>query len=205
MKKNILLLLFLPTLLFSQNNTSESKLNFNGDFRFRIEEDWNSRKADGSYRTDRSRLRYRARFGATYAYSDFVSFGMNLRTGQANKQQDPQITLGDSGDASVVPIGFEKIYTQFKYKGFTSWIGKNTFTFEKQNELFWSDNVFPEGIALSKILPINHKWIDKIELKTGHFILKTNNKSFAEDSYFEGFQMVSSHFNNKLKLFPSLA
>jgi len=57
--------LFLGTsLLFSQSDsTLIKKLTFTGDFRFRIEQDWNSRKSDATYGDIRSRLGNRFRFG----------------------------------------------------------------------------------------------------------------------------------------------
>ena len=81
----ILLLLLYPALLIAQKDSTKTKLSFKGDFRFRVEQDWDSRKSDGSYRNDRTRLRYRARFGVTYNYSNWVSFGMRLRTGNPKK------------------------------------------------------------------------------------------------------------------------
>ena len=143
----LLLLLLLPFAVFAQQDSIQKKLQFSGDFRFRIEQDWNSQKPDGTYRDDRTRLRYRARLGATYDFKKGISFGMRIRTGQPNKQQDPQLTLGDQ--FSSLPIAFERIYANFNHNWLSAWIGKNTFPFEKQTELFWSDNVFPEGISLS--------------------------------------------------------
>ena len=82
-----------PALLVAQNDSIKKKLSFTGDFRFRVEQDWDSRKADGTYRDDRTRLRYRARYGFSYEHKDWVSFGIRLRTGDPKKQQDPQLTL----------------------------------------------------------------------------------------------------------------
>ena len=136
-------------LLVAQKDSTRTKLSFTGDFRFRVEQDWNSRKPDGTYRDDRTRLRYRARFGVSYDYKDWMSIGIRLRTGDPKKQQDPHLTLGDGfKEFSTLPIALEKVYANFSHKWFSAWIGKNTFPFEKQNELFWSDNVFPEGISL---------------------------------------------------------
>ena len=46
-------------------------------------------------RDDRSRLRYRLRFGFEYQLTPWSSFGARIRTGLPTKQQDPQLTLGD--------------------------------------------------------------------------------------------------------------
>jgi hypothetical protein len=197
----LLLLLLFPLFLTAQNDSIQKKLKFTADFRFRVEQDWDSQKPDGSQRDDRTRLRYRARIGATYDFKDWVSFGMRIRTGQANKQQDPQLTIGDQ--FSSVPIAFEKIYANFNYNWLSAWIGKNTSPFEKQNELFWSDNVFPEGVALSGKFSFENEFVQSLKVNTGHFIFATSGTSLGNDSYFEGIQLVSSHWQNRVKFFPA--
>lgn len=211
MKRIIFYLTFLLTIFgfsttcVAQNLDSLQKLSFTGDFRFRIEPDWNSRKPDGTYREDRTRLRYRFRFGAHYQYNNHWSLGFRIRTGNPNKQQDPQLTLGEGfGEAGTLPIGFEKIYGQVGINGFSVWFGKNTFPFKKQNELFWSDNVYPEGVSLSKTLEIESNSLNQIKLTAGHFIISSNGTTFSSDNYFEGFQVYSSFFQNRLELFPSI-
>ncbi|MCF8714710.1 putative porin [Joostella atrarenae] len=134
MKTYFFILSFLFQILVSAQNKA---LYFTGDFRFRIEQDWDSRKADGTYREDRTRLRYRARLGAFYNYNEIVSFGVRIRTGNPIKQQDPQLTLGDnSKEFGLLPIGFERIYAKFNTDWFSAWIGKNTFPFKKNTNYF---------------------------------------------------------------------
>lgn len=197
----LLLLLLSPIFLNAQNDSIQKKLKFSADFRFRVEPDWNSRKSDGTFREDRTRLRYRARLGATYQFKDWVSFGMRIRTGQLEKQQDPQLTLGDQ--FSSLPIGFERIYASFNYKWLSAWMGKNTFPFEKQNELFWSDNVFPEGVSLSGKFNFGNEFMQSLKVNTGHFVFATGNSSLGNDSYFEGIQLISSHWQDRVKFFPA--
>lgn len=192
------------TNLFAQSETTDSKLKFTGDFRFRIEEDWDSRKSDGTYRDNRSRLRYRLRFGFNYQLASWASFGMRLRTGYVEKQQDPHLTLGEGfGEFSDLPINIEKVFFNFQYKEFSGWLGKNTFPFEKQNELFWSDNVYPEGVFLNATFKLESKFLESISIRGGHFITRSIGKSFEEDNYFQGIQLLTTHFQNRLKLFPS--
>lgn len=200
---HILLLFLLPVFSFAQSDGA-TKLSFAGDFRFRIEQDWDSRKSNGVYHNDRTRLRYRARFGVSYQYNNWLSSGIRIRTGDPKKQQDPQLTLGDGfKEFSTLPIAFEKIYANFNYKWFSGWVGKNTFPFKKQNELFWSDNVFPEGISLSGKFNLNNYFLSFLQINTGHFILATKGNSLDSDSYFQGIQFVTYHWNNRIKLFPS--
>lgn len=203
MKKITYLLFFLlsPFYLIAQKDSIAKKLKFSADFRFRVEQDWDSQKSDGTLRDDRTRLRYRARLGATYDFKDWVSFGMRIRTGQPNKQQDPQLTLGD--EFSSAPIAFDKLYANFKYNWLSVWIGKNSFPFEKQNELFWSDNVSPEGVSLSGKFNFENDFLQSLKVNTGHFIFATSGTSLSKDSYFEGIQLVSSHWQNRVKFFPA--
>jgi len=199
------LLLLLNDLAQAQADNSKTKLDFTGDFRFRIEQDWDSRKADGTYRPDRTRLRYRLRFGAKYQYNPWLSVGLRLRTGQQNKQQDPQLTLGDGfNEFGTLPIGFEKIYFKSEHNGLLLWLGKNTFPFKKQNELFWSDNVYPEGVYLSKVFNFESSMVETLRLSIGHFIISTKGTSLAKDNFFRGFQIHTTHLNNKLEFFPSI-
>jgi len=206
LKQLLIVLVFLltPILLVGQQDTLRSKLSFNADFRFRVEQDWDSRKSDGSYRDDRTRFRYRARAGITYN-DNWFEVGLRLRTGDQRKQQDPQLTLGDGFEEfGTLPIGFEKAYLQGLWSSFFFWLGKNDFPFEKSNELFWSDNVYPEGIALGKGFDFESDIINTLDLMTGHFIISTSGKSLKEDAYFQGFQLLSSLLNNKIELFPAL-
>lgn len=199
----VVLLCFIQCIFINAQN--EKKINFEADFRFRVEQDWNSRKVDGSYRTDRTRMRYRARVGAKYSFKDWATVGMRIRTGNPIKQQDPQITLGDvSKEFGTLPIGFEKVYFQAKHKNLIGWIGKNTFPFEKNNEQFWSDNVFPEGVFVKSTFPVNSSVLNEVSLSGGHFIVLASGEALEKDGYFEGFQASFNFYDNKLKLFPSL-
>ncbi|WP_299556972.1 putative porin [Seonamhaeicola sp.] len=204
-KINLFLLTFGLILNISAQNTILEHIKFEGDFRFRVEQDWDSRKSDGTYRNDRTRMRYRARVGATYNYKEWATVGLRLRTGNPIKQQDPQITLGDvSKEFGTLPVGFEKVYFKAKHKNIEGWIGKNTFPFEKNNEQFWSDNVFPEGIFLKNTFPVNSGILDAVSLGAGHFIAVASGESLGKDAYFQGFQTNFRLFDNRLSIFPSM-
>ena len=200
----ILVLFIFPININAQIDSLKSRLSFNADFRFRIEQDWDSKKSDGSYRDDRTRLRYRLRAGAVYK-AKWYEVSFRIRTGNPIKQQDPQLTLGDGNkEFGTLPIGIEKAYFQGEWNTFIFWVGKNSFPFEKNNELFWSDNVFPEGVSIENNFNIRSNIIDNLYIKAGHYIISTSNKSFDQDSYFEGFQISSSFFEKKITIFPSL-
>ncbi len=158
------------------------------DYRFRAEQDWNSTKSDGTYRDNRSRLRYRLRVGATYSDKHY-SFGLRIRTGDQRKQQDPQLTLGKGlKEFGTLPIGFEKLFFQYKKNSWRLGLGKNTYPFRKSNELFWSDNVFPEGITIDKKISLESGILKEVNLVGGHYILASNDGSFLDDAYFQGLQ-----------------
>jgi hypothetical protein len=199
-----LIILSISISLNAQIDSIVSKLTFELDYRFRAEQDWGSKKSDGSLRTDRSRLRYRLRTGATYENENY-SVSVRLRTGDPKKQQDPQLTLGKGlKEFGTLPIGFEKAYFQYRKNNYIVWLGKNTYPFEKNNELFWSDNVFPEGVLLEKSIPLKSNFVNQIKVSAGHFILSSNNNSFSNDAYFQGLQTSISMLNNNLKIFPSI-
>jgi hypothetical protein len=178
-----------------------SKIKFTSDFKLRAEYDWKSRKGDGSFRDDRSVLRYRIRFGLTYQYNNWASFGMRIRSGNLLDQQGVPITFGaGSGEFALAQIGVDKAYFKANFKNFSFVVGKDDTPFLKQNELFWSDHVLPEGASIKwKVL----NKVDKISINAGHFINKSNGLAFSKDNYFQGIQLVSQSFNNRLLIFPS--
>ncbi|MBT28720.1 MAG: hypothetical protein CMO01_03585 [Thalassobius sp.] len=194
----------MPVALFAQLDSLISKLSFESDFRFRIEQDWNSKKSDGSYRDDRTRFRYRLRAGVNYA-NKWYNTGFRIRTGEPNKQQDPQLTLGEGfKEFGTLPIGLEKLYFVGKWSTFGFSLGKNTFPFEKNNELFWSDNVYPEGVSIDKSFSLESNIIDAVNFKAGHFIMSASGASLNQDAYFQGFQSHISFLKNRFEIFPSL-
>lgn len=197
-------LLFISVQVRAQMDSILSRVNYEMDFRFRAEQDWNSRKSDGTFRDDRTRLRYRFRTGITYK-NGWYSMGFRIRTGDPKKQQDPQLTLGQGFEEfGTLPLGFEKIYFQGVNNNFKFWLGKNTYPFEKNNELFWSDNVFPEGIFIEQRINLKSSLIKNIDLKGGHFILSSNGGSIFKDTYHQGVQTSISFTNDRLKIFPSI-
>jgi hypothetical protein len=188
----------------AQLDSTLNRISFQSDFRFRIEQDWHSKKSDGSLRDDRTRFRYRLRFGAKYG-SSWYETGFRIRTGNPNKQQDPQLTLGKGQEEfSIIPIGFEKLYFKGKWKSFNFWVGKNTYPFNKNNELFWSDNVYPEGVFFNKGFESKVTAIDTINVKAGHFIISSNGKALDKDAYYQAYQLYFSFCDENFELFPSI-
>jgi len=126
------------------------KLSAYGDFRARVESDWDSRNSDGSMRDDRTRLRVRFRAGLTYKANDNISFGARLRTGSDDNQQSAHITLVDfdgnpTGDADV---NFDKWYVEYRAGDFSTWLGRNSVPMWKPDELVFDDDITPAGLGL---------------------------------------------------------
>jgi hypothetical protein len=123
-------------------------ITFNADLRLRYELDWDSEQSDGSEREDRNRGRLRARFGATFDFSEEWSVGARIRTGSRRSQQSPHLTFAsDEGGRDDLDFVADRYFIQFKRKEVSGWAGRNTFPFQQQSELFWSPDVTPTGLA----------------------------------------------------------
>ncbi len=161
------------------------KLSFSGDFRSRIELDRSSDNSDGTTRDDRDRMRIRARFGLTYTFSERVSFGMRLRTGNPESAQSPHLTLGD--EMSPLPIQLDKAFAQVRFSGGSAWFGKNSNPFWHQNEMFWDDDVTMEGLSGTYNIG------DQLDIRAGYFILDSpNSNTFSDQASMLGGQLVYS-------------
>lgn len=122
-----------------------------GDIRFRLEADWDSKRSNGIARDDRVRARLRLRAGFTFKSNDNWEVGARIRTGSNNSQQSPHITIKDfsgnnNGDQD---INFNQWYAKYNMPFGSFWLGRKTYPFWKQNDLFWTSDVTPTGAALS--------------------------------------------------------
>jgi len=130
---------------------SADNFNIYGDFRTRLEYDWNSKKGDGSERDDRLRTRIRGRIGLNYTDNDRIKVGFRIRTGSDDSQQSPHITILDfdgnnTGDAD---LNFDKWFFQYSVAGTTTWVGRNSLNWFNQDELEWDDDVTPAGVGFT--------------------------------------------------------
>ncbi len=149
----VLGILFIPASK-AQDDKKEDKLRWYGDFRFRGEHDWDSWNSDSTMRDDRSRMRYRFRLGLNYQLNQHISAGGRLRTGVPSNIQSPHVNVGYVGFSSL-PFQLDKAFISVKYKKMWGWVGKNSYPFWKQNELFWDDDVNPEGLVVGSVLGEN--------------------------------------------------
>jgi hypothetical protein len=160
--------------LSEQEDQEHNKLKLFGDIRLRAEQDWDSRNFNGSFREDRFRLRYRLRLGLTFNWNEHITMGARIRSGVDESLQSPHNNFGHR-EFSGVPINLDKIYLTGKHDNYWWWAGKNSFPFWKQNELFWDDDVTPEGIAVGASFNANGV---SIKPKAAYFITSTGNGNF---------------------------
>ncbi|MFU8831996.1 MAG: putative porin [Wenzhouxiangella sp.] len=138
-----------------ENPGGIERLSIHADFRLRGEQDWDSVRVDGSERDDRTRLRFRARLDAEYAFGQEWRIGTRLRSGSKASQQSPHITLAENVDSDIDRDAvFDRWYVAHDRAGAGFWLGRNLFSFWKQNELFWDDDATPLGIHASLGKPL---------------------------------------------------
>jgi hypothetical protein len=125
-----------------------------GDFRLRLEQDWDSLQGDGTQRDDRLRLRIRLRGGFRYHFDSRWSAMVQARSGPKKSQQSPHITIYDFDGGSTGPYQFnlDHWYMQYARDGFEAWAGRNVLSFLHQDDLFVFDNVTYAGIGGSYLL-----------------------------------------------------
>lgn len=154
------------------------KIKIYGDFRARLESDFDSQRSNGVDRNDRTRARIRARVGLKFEPKDYLMFNFRLRSGSDDSHQSPHITVvdfddNDTGDADFNP---DKWYLQAKTKNVWGWIGRNGLPIWKQNELFWDDDVTPAGIAGGLNFDLGG---GKVAVNGGYFSLPVGMQEFS--------------------------
>ena len=129
---------------------------------------------------------------------------MRIRSGNINDQQGPHLTLGGgNGEFGLSQIGFEKWYYQYEGHGVKAWIGKNDILLRKVNELFWNDNVFPEGVAFQYSLPKKEGTLyNQLGINLGHYIIQSRGGGFGSDAFLQTAQLDFSLLNERLHFFP---
>ena len=189
-----------PTFIGAQETDSISKINIFGDFRFRVEQDWNS-----ELHNSRSRFRYRGRVGVKVRLNDVSGIGMRIRTGNINDQQGPHLTLGgDNGEFGLSKVGIEQFYYKYEKGRFSFLLGKSDINVYKNHEIFWNDNVMPEGITMT------YKALDNSQLRNGflhiflgHYFIFSRGSLIEEDGYLQFIQTYLSLLDNRIKFFPT--
>jgi len=147
-----------------------------GDFRTRLEQDWDSQNGSGNERDDRLRARVRVRLGLAYTPSESIEFGLQLRSGSDSNHQSPHITVVDfeGNDTGDMDFNFSKWY--FKAKSENSWVsaGRNSLAIWKANEMFWDSSVTPIGLAAGTNVKVGED--SKLGFNGGYFSLPAGMK-----------------------------
>lgn len=154
MRKNpplLFVLILLAAAAFPARSDEEvdRKVRLFGDFRLRLEQDWDSLQGDGTKRDDRLRLRIRLRGGVEVQFNDSWSALVEARTGPDLSQQSPHITIYDFDGGSTGPYDFNLDHWFLKYAsgGFEAWAGRNELSFWHHDDLFVFDNVTYPGVG----------------------------------------------------------
>ena len=166
-----------------------------------MEQDWNVRKANGDLVDERTRMRFRVRFGFNYDWSKNIRFGARLRSGVPQDQQSPHWTFGN--EFEVYSFKIDKGFIQGKHRLMWWWLGKNSYPFWKQNELFWDDDVNPEGLSFGTILGWNSLTFKPV---AGIYTTKSKGSLFSDDGIFSAGQLaiVKAFKSSKLTLATGL-
>lgn len=133
----------------AQEEEREQGVDFFGDFRLRLEQDWDSIQGDGTYRDDRLRLRIRLRGGIKWQINDTWSALVQARTGPDLSQQSPHITIHDFDGGSTGPYeaNLDHWFVRYDTGAFDAWAGRNELSFWHQDDMFVFDNVTYAGIG----------------------------------------------------------
>ena len=126
-----------------EDGSGPSLLDPFGDFRLRLEQDWDSRRGDGTQLNDRLRLRFRLRLGLDLNLSDRWRARAQLRSGPHDSQQSPHITIYDFDGGSNGPYEFNFDYWYLSYgtEALEVWAGRNQLSYWHQDDLWVFDNV----------------------------------------------------------------
>jgi hypothetical protein len=132
------------------NETFTDRIKPFGDFRVRLEQDWDSLQGDGTKRDDRLRLRIRLRAGLDFKINKHWNALVSVRTGPHKSQQSPHITVYDfdGGPEGPYEANFDRWFLKYKNKGFHAWVGRNELSFWHQDDLFVFDNITYPGVGV---------------------------------------------------------
>jgi Putative porin len=125
------------------------KLELYGDFRVRLESDWDSQDAAGVPRDDRTRLRARMRVGMRYDPNEHWRVEARLRSGQEGNQQSSNITLVDfdGNDTGNASFDLDRWVLRGDTSGFHAWVGRDDLPFWTQDELLFDNDVTVVGLG----------------------------------------------------------
>lgn len=124
-------------------------ITFGADLRTRYEKDFGV-----TGKRDRDRLRYRLRGNISATPADWLEAGARIVSGDPSDAQSPHQTLGGNFGKKLISV--DRAYALFRKpqdgenltRDTWFWAGKNGFPFRSRNEMFWDEDVNPEGVSL---------------------------------------------------------
>jgi hypothetical protein len=144
MMKNVILFMLLFTATIFSREVNLDKLDFTGDVRLRHEV-----VDDSTVATDVTRQRVRARLNVSANVAQDTVVGIGLATGPNDRRSTNQ-TLGGTFDPKDINLDTAYISTKLVFTDVT--VGKFKNPLVRQSELFWDDDVRPEGGVLAYTL-----------------------------------------------------
>lgn len=144
------------------NSQIPNGLSIKGDFRLRYE----INAVEGSTNL-KDRQRIRLRWAFKYQ-SDAIEIGSRLATNASDKQS-PHQTLGVLDASDNIKFGLDRAYLKMhlgKRSIFT--VGKTGLNYWQQNEIFFDNDLSPEGISASHSMPLG---ISKVTINAGYYVL----------------------------------
>jgi hypothetical protein len=126
---------------------ADGKVKAFGDVRLRVETDARTKQAVGSSEQNRTRARYRARFGVAFTANDQWSGKIRLAT--TSSQNSPHQTFATAGSTADTSFGVDTAFFAYTgVKNLTVVGGKTPLNFWQQNEVFIDDDIHPEALAV---------------------------------------------------------
>ena len=183
-----------------------------GDFRFRYinggDEVTAEEGSDSAMKRSGNTMNYRFRAGVKYRLSEKLSFKGRLRTFSSGIGRSGQGSYYEMGrDFAPASMGLDLAYVKAKFMGLKIKLGKQPLPFWKQSEVYWDDDVTPEGLTLSKSFGITDSM--KIRPVFGYYVVREagfidendNDTKDNADATMMAFQLKGkwSMMNSKLK------
>jgi hypothetical protein len=166
------------------------RIEFSGDFRFRLENFWYDRDALGDDRDNRTRMRYRLRLKAKARVNDYTDVVFRLASGEAlnfdeGANRSTNRTLGRGADFNLDPVFLDMAYVEMRAPA--DWVeglslkgtgGKtyNPFRWKDTRDyMIFDADITPEGVGLLAEYSLDERW--QLFFNTGYFVLDENSTS----------------------------
>jgi len=180
----VIILIVLSILFSIEIFSQEKKLNYDGDFRFRVEENF------GGNAQLWSREVVRFRFRTSYQINSLFQVNVGLGTGSKANPKTNDITLGNFNDKLELNLFTANV--GFAYKSIKIHGGKFDSPFV-QTEMVWDSDIYPQGISF--------KYNSLPDRKLGSFVsalyFAIDDQPMLKDTYMSGLQVGMKYRSNE--------